>query len=205
MKNDAGERDGMAFDKAYFDTIRLDAVRGKFYRKSDVDALLKEISARAELQAAENEISRLKADKLEARLKELEAETDGAKDIARTIVSEAREEAERVLAEAREQADAVLADADEEAEVILGKAEEKREAFVLETMRQQEQAVSRIEEVYSSMKEQHAECIESINRIWQEFLSGLTLEEGEDLQPQTVPDDLEEKVGAIAEVLSNLE
>ena len=35
----------MAFDKAYFDGIKPAAVRGKFYRKTEIDSLLSEIAA----------------------------------------------------------------------------------------------------------------------------------------------------------------
>lgn len=183
----------MAFDKAAFDSVRLEAVRGKFYRKTEVDALLKELSAKAELQNAEDEIRRLKIDKMEARLKELEAETDGAKQIAQTIIGDAKEEAERILA-----------DAEEEAKEILSRTEEKRETIVSDMMRQQEQAVGRVEEVFSALKEQQAESIETINRIWQDFLCGIGPEEEGTEQSGTVPADLQERVGAIADVLTKI-
>jgi cell division septum initiation protein DivIVA len=184
----------MAFDKAFFDSIRLEAVRGKFYRKTEVDALLKELSARAELQNAEEEIRRLKTEKLEARMKELEAETDGAKQVAQTIVGDAKEEADRILAEAKERA----------AE-LLGSTEEQRETIVNDMMRQQEQAVGRVEEVFSVLKEQQAESIETINRIWQDFLCGIGPDEdGAGSGGTAVPADLKEKVGAIAEALTEI-
>ena len=167
----------MAFDKAYFDSIRLEAVRGRFYRKTEVDALLKELSAKAELQNAEEEIRRLKTDSMEARMKELEAETDGAKQIAQTIVGDAKEEADGILAEAKRKAEEILADAQEEAQELLGRTEEQREEIVSDMMRQQEQAVGRVEEVFSALKEQQNECIETINRIWQDFLCGIGPEE----------------------------
>lgn len=192
----------MAFDKSFFDSIRLDPVRGKFYRVGEVEALLKEIAARAELQEAESQILQLKTEKMEGRIRELEAETDGAKEIARTLVSEAREEAEKILSEAREKAREILADADDEAREMVRGADEERDAVVRETLQQQEAAVSRMEEVYSAMKENHEESIEKINRIWQDFLSHLLVEEE---TPEEVPADLTDKVGAIKDALSDFE
>lgn len=184
----------MALDKGFFDSIRLEAVRGKFYRKTEVDALLKELSARTELQHAEDEIRRLKNDKLEARLKELEAETDGAKQIAQTIIGDAKEEADRILAEA-----------EEKAKELLASTEEQRESIVSDMMRQQEQAVESVEEVFSALKEQQAESIETINRIWQDFLCGIGPEEpGTDRGFPAAPPDLKEKVGAIADALTKI-
>ena len=195
----------MAFDKAYFDSIRLEAVRGRFYRKTEVDALLKELSAKAELQNAEEEIRRLKTDSMEARMKELEAETDGAKQIAQTIVGDAKEEADGIIAEAKRKAEEILADAQEEAQELLGRTEEQREEIVSDMMRQQEQAVGRVEEVFSALKEQQNECIETINRIWQDFLCGIGPgEEGAAAGTAPAPADLQERVGAIAAVLTEI-
>ena len=46
------------------------------------------------------------------------------------------------------------------------------------------------------------ESIEKINRIWQDFLSHLLVEEE---TPEEVPADLTDKVGAIKDVLSDFE
>ena len=179
----------MAFDKAFFEGIKPAAVRGKFYRKTEIDSLLSEIAARAELQNSENELLRLKLSQAEAALTE---HTEGMNEVAKGIVSEARGEAERIIAEAKTEAGSILEE-----------ARGKSRGIIEATMRQQEFAAQKIEESYSAMKEQHEECIDSIRAAWQEFLCGLDTEE-EAPARDDVPSDLSEKVSAIADVMAEI-
>ena len=179
----------MAFDKAFFEGIKPAAVRGKFYRKTEIDSLLSEIAARAELQNSENELLRLKLSQAEAALTE---HTEGMNEVAKGIVSEARGEAERIIAEAKTEAGSILEE-----------ARGKSRGIIEATMRQQEFAAQKIEESYSAMKEQHEECIDSIRAAWQEFLCGLDTEE-EASERDHVPSDLSEKVSAIADVMAEI-
>ena len=179
----------MALDKAYFEGIKPAAVRGKFYRKTEIDSLLSEIAARAELQNSENELLRLKLGQAEAALNE---HTEGMNEVAKGIVSEARGEAERIIAEAKTEADRILED-----------ARGKSRGIIEATMRQQEFAAQKIEQSYSAMKEQHEECIDSIRAAWQEFLCGLDTDE-EAPARDDVPSDLSEKVSAIADVMAEI-
>ena len=179
----------MPLDKAYFAGISPETIRGRFYRKTEIDAILKEIAARVELQSSENELLSMKLARAQSSLSEL---NEGVNDVAQTIISDAKAEAESIIAGAKS-----------EAEELVEEAREKSRAIIDATMRQQELAAAKIEESYSAMKAQHEECIGSIRAAWQEFLIGLDTEEDE-LPDEEVPADLSEKVGAIADVLKDI-
>ena len=183
----------MALDKAYFDGLKPESIRGKFYRKTEIDALLKEIAARAELQNSENELLSMKLARAQAALQE---QTDGMNGVAQGIISDANEEAGRILADARAAAEA-------EAREILAEAREKSRGIIEATMRQQEYAAEKIEQSYSAMREQHEECISSIKAAWQEFLCGLDMEE-EEAPHDEAPPDLSEKVATLAQALNDI-
>lgn len=184
----------MPLDREYFAGIKPETVRGKFYRKSEIDAILKAIAARVEAQTTENELLSMKLRTAENAVMD---HAEGMSQVANTIVSDAKEEAERILADARKAAEA-------EAGEILAEAREKSRSIVEATMRQQELAAAKIEESYSAMKEQHEECIDSIRSAWQEFLIGLDSEEDAEPSGEKGPADLSEKVCAIADVLSEI-
>lgn len=185
--------DFVALDKAFFEGLRPETIRGKFYRKTEIDALLKEIAARAELQSSENELLSMKLSTAQNALQEHLVRNDGVNEVAQGIISEANEEADRILAEAKTAADDMIAG-----------AREKSRSIIEATMRQQEYAAAKIEENYSAMMEQHEECIYSLRAAWQEFLIGLE-PEGNELPVQSeTPADLSEKVASLAEALNDI-
>ncbi len=179
----------MSLDKAYFAGISPETVRGRFYRKSEIDAVLKEIAARVEQQSTENELLSMKLATAQNALRD---QTEGLNEVAQAIISDAKAESERIIAGAKS-----------EAEEIIEEAREKSRGIIEATMRQQELAAAKIEESYSAMKAQHEECIGSIRAAWQEFLCGLDTEEDE-FQNEEVPSDLSERVSAIADALKDL-
>ena len=179
----------MSLDKAYFAGISPETVRGRFYRKSEIDAVLKEIAARVEQQSTENELLSMKLATAQNALRD---QTEGLNEVAQGIISDAKAESERIIAGAKS-----------EAEEIIEEAREKSRGIIEATMRQQELAAAKIEESYSAMKAQHEECIGSIRAAWQEFLCGLDTEEDE-FQNEEVPSDLSERVSAIADALKDL-
>lgn len=179
----------MSLDKAYFAGISPETVRGRFYRKSEIDAVLKEIAARVEQQSTENELLSMKLAMAQNALRD---QTEGLNEVAQAIITDAKAESERIIAGAKS-----------EAEEIIEEAREKSRGIIEATMRQQELAAAKIEESYSAMKAQHEECIGSIRAAWQEFLCGLDTEENE-FQNEEVPSDLSERVSAIADALKDL-
>ena len=122
----------MPLDKAYFAGISPETVRGKFYRKPEIDAILKEIAARVELQSSENELLSMKLARAQTSISEM---NDGVNEVAQTIISDAKTEAESIIAGAKS-----------EAEELVEEAREKSRAIIKATMRQQELAAAKIEE-----------------------------------------------------------
>lgn len=170
----------MALDKEYFDSIHIDVVKKKYYNANKVEAVFSDIRARAEALSAENERLRAQLDLLNGKKAEIGEAVLSAQVIYRDIISKANARADEIIAE----------------------AELTRKDIVSETLRQQEYAVARVEKCYARMKEQHMACIEAINAEWQDFLCGLFPEDGEEA---AVPEDLSDKVGAIARELFDIE
>jgi restriction endonuclease S subunit len=94
--------------------------------------------------------------------------------------------------------------ANERAEEIVAEAKRRAEEITAETQRLQDEAVHRVEKLFRTMKAQHEAAIDTINAEWQDYLCGLYAERGEEPaaeEPEETPGDLEEKVGAIAQEL----
>ena len=169
----------MALDKKYFEDIKIDVVKKKYYNAKKVEAVFDDISRQAKELNAENERMRQALSALADRRVELGDAVLSAQGVYRGLVEKAREHAEEIVAEARQQAEEIRAEA----------------------QRQQDEAVHRVEKLFSTMKAQHEAAIETINAEWQDYLCGLYAERGGDAVPEKVPGDLGEKVGAIAQEL----
>lgn len=176
----------MALDKEYFDSIHIDVVKKKYYNANKVEAVFKDIRAQAEALQEENLRMRAELEALNGKKAEIGDAVLSAQTIYRDIVEKANVRADAILTEAKQQ----------------------REEMLEKTRQQQDYAVRRVENCYSRMKEQHMACIEALNAEWQDFLCGLFPEEEEAqgrLEPERVPGDLKEKVGAIAKTLFSMD
>lgn len=175
----------MALDAEYFDSIYIDVVKKKYYNANKVRAVFEDIRLQAEELNAENELLRRQLSELDGRKAELGDALLSAQAIYQQIV-------ERAKARAAE---------------IVEDAERRRDQILEESQRQQDYAVSRVEEAFGRIKQLHLASIEAINAEWQGFLCGLYPEQEEpDPEPEdALPEDLEEKVGAIAEQMHSLE
>ena len=169
----------MALDKKYFEDIKIDVVKKKYYNAKKVEAVFDDIRRQAKELNAENERMRQALSALADRRVELGDAVLSAQGVYRGLVEKAREHAEEIVAEARQQAEEIRAEA----------------------QRQQDEAMHRVEKLFSTMKAQHEAAIETINAEWQDYLCGLYAERGGEAVPEEVPDDLGEKVGAIAQEL----
>ena len=94
----------------------------------------------------------------------------------------------------------IIMDAQARAEEIVAEARAQSEELQAEAQRREDYAAERVEACFSRMKEQHMACIEALNDEWQDFLCGLYPEE----KPKA-PDDLSQKVDAIAKELFSIE
>ena len=61
-----------------------------------------------------------------------------------------------------------------------------------------------MEEAFGRLKQMHLDSIEAINAEWQDYLCGL-YPEPEEPEEEELPEDLEEKLGAIADQIQALE
>lgn len=172
----------MALDAEYFDSIYIEVVKKKYYNAGKVQAVFADVRRQAEELTAENERLRRQLDELNGRKAELGDALLSAQSIYQQIVERAKARAAEIVAE----------------------AEQRRDEIRQETQRQQEYSVGRVEEAFGRLKQMHLDSIDAINAEWQNFLCGL-YPEAEPREQETVPEDLEEKVGAIAEQMLSLE
>ena len=168
----------MALDQDYFDSIHIDVVKKKYYNANKVEAVLQDIRRQALALSEENALLH----------RQLEALNGQKNEIGDALLS-AKTISQQMIMDAQERADEIIAQADERSEEILAEAQ-----------RRQDYAVERVGACYSRMKEQHMACIEAINADWQDFLCGLFPEE-----EQSTPDDLSQKVDAIAKELFSMD
>ena len=184
----------MALDNKYFDSIHIDLVKRKYHYANEVEAVLQDIRRQAAALHVENETLRTRLSALteenEAMRAKLGALNDQKVEIGGAVLS-----AQAIYRE-------VLAKANQRAEEIVAAAERRRQEIIEETWRRQEHTVQYVESCYSRLKQQHLASIEALNAEWQDFLCGL-LTEDEELFP--APNDLEQKVGAIAQELLSME
>lgn len=165
----------MALDQGYFDAINIEVAKKKYYNANKVEAVLLDIRREAEAMNAEN-----------ARLREQLEQLSGEK---RAIGD--------VLISARAVARQIIADANERADTILREAEAKRDTILADAQTQENKAVSAVQSTFERLKERQMEIVEQLNAEYQAFLCSLAPEEEE----PSVPDDLSDKVSAIAKEL----
>ena len=172
----------MALDAEYFDSIYIDVVKKKYYNANKVRAVFEDIRRQAEALNAENLALRRQLSELNGRKVELGDALLSAQTIYQEIVERAKARAGEIVEE----------------------AEKRRDQILQETQRQQEYSVSRVEEAFGRLKQMHLDSIEAINAEWQDYLCGLYPEPEEPVEEE-LPEDLEEKLGAIADQIQALE
>ena len=172
----------MALDAEYFDSIYIDVVKKKYYNANKVRAVFEDIRRQAEALNAENLALRRQLSELNGRKVELGDALLSAQTIYQESVERAKARAGEIVAE----------------------AEKRRDQILQETQRQQEYSVSRVEEAFGRLKQMHLDSIEAINAEWQDYLCGL-YPEPEEPEEEELPEDLEEKLGAIADQIQALE
>jgi len=174
----------MALDADFFDSIAIDVVKKKYYNANKVHAVFDEIRRQAEELNAENAMLRQQLERFNDRKVEIGDAVLSAQAIYQEIVDRANARAEAIVENAQKRSARILA----------------------ESQQQQDYAVQRVEEAFNRMKQQHLASIDALNAEWQSFLCGLYPEEDAQApEAEDVPEDLEEKIGAIAEELFSLE
>ena len=171
----------MALNKEYFDAIHIDVVKKKYYNANKVEAVFSDIRQQAEAMYEENLAMKAQLEVLQGSKLEIGEAVLSAQTIYKDIVEKAKAEAAQIIEE----------------------AEAQRESIMAESTQMQEYAVHQVQACYTRLKEQHMASIEALNAEWQSFLCGLYPQEDapEEVKSPDVPEDLSEKVGAIAKEL----
>lgn len=196
----------MALDKQFFDSINIELVKRKFYNANKVNSLLSDIQAQALLLSEENIRLKAELESFRAQKAEISEAVLEAKKLSREILSKAESEAAELLTKARSEAEETLTSARGQAEAMVSDAQERRDELVNERQRQQELTVEKVENCFARLRQQHLEAVDTLNRQWQDFLVSL-YDGDEDTQPalpQSLPEDISDKLGNIAQQLEDI-
>lgn len=208
----------MALDKAYFDSINIDVAKKKYYNVNKVEAVLQDIRREAEALNEENASLR----------REVERMNGEKRSVGDALIS-ARELAQQIISEANAQADETVRSANARADEIIRGAQEQRDRIMAESQEQENYAAQYVRNTFEHLKERQLEAVRQLNEDYQKFLCGLfpddeaeadayeeplpeedepdAAEEDEEDEEvllenmETVPEDLREKVSAIAKAL----
>ena len=195
----------MALDAEFFDSIYIEVVKKKYYDAAKVQAVFEDIRRRAEELNEENARLRRELEQHNERRVELGDALLSAQSVYQDVVDKARVRADAITAEAEKRSQALLAETRRESEQILSRSR-----------KQEENAARRVEAAFDRMKQLHLASVDALNAQWQAFLWSLDGEEEPEPvreeeprpaepEPEELPADLEEKVGAIAQELFAME
>ena len=194
----------MALDAEYFDSIYIEVVKKKYYDAAKVQAVFEDIRRRAEELNEENARLRRELEQHNERRVELGDALLSAQSVYQDVVDKARAKADAITAEAEKRSQALMAETRRESEQILARSR-----------KQEENAARRVEAAFDRMKQLHLASVDALNAQWQAFLCSLDGEEEPESvreeprptepEPEELPADLEEKVGAIADQVFSLD
>jgi len=176
----------MALNNEYFDSIRIEIAKKKYYNAGKVDALLNDIRAQAVAMYDENLQLRRKLDEI----------SKGHEDISETLLS-ARSFSRSIIDDSSRKADEIIAAAEKRAAEIIAAAEQRAADMDENNRSNEDYAVSCVRESYDALRESLQQQLEEINGSYQSFLANFS----SPTVPAEVPADLSDKVGAIADEL----
>ncbi len=171
----------MILDKSYFNSIRLDTIRKKYYDADTVDRLLVDI--------------RSKADAMNREYVEMKAGFTEAEKAAETL----REENEDLRRKGQTLSQEILS-LREDLRAAQQQGEVLQEGLALQERTEAQQSVllRRFEALLSEEKEAHQKAVERLNERWKELLGTLG-------EADITPEDLGDKIGMIAQELREIE
>lgn len=182
----------MASGKEYLEFLGLEIARRKFYIAEKVEKVVEDLCRRTEALEAENSELRARAEALACGREEIGEAILSAKTISQQLIAEAREQAETMLEEARKKAECLVAEAEERTSELSAACESR-----------EQKTIRAVEDCYLRMREECLGTAKILDSEWQRFLCSFGEEapKGE----QELPGDLSERLGAIAQSLSEID
>lgn len=187
----------MALNNEYFDSIRIEIAKKKYYNAGKVDALLADIRRQALDMCAENEYLRAKLDEISKGREDITETLLSARSFSRSIIDDSNRKAEEITAAAEKRAEEISAEAKRHAEEIIAAAEQRAAEIEENNRSVEDYAISNVRESYETLRESLQAQLELVNNGWQSFLANFS---SEDI-PAEVPEDLSDKVSLIADEL----
>ena len=174
----------MALDQAYFDAISIDLVKKKYYNANKVEAVLEDIKRQALLLNRENELLGRQLYALHGQKDEIGDTLLSAKTIAQQIIADAQNQADKILTEAKRLSREMTAEAERNCREANAEAEAQRREMP-----------QRLGELEQRLRVQLLGMMEDLSGELRSF------SETEAPADEAAPDDLSDKVDAIAREL----
>ncbi|MGX8692550.1 MAG: DivIVA domain-containing protein [Clostridia bacterium] len=181
----------MALDQAYFDAIKIDLVKRKYYNANKVEAVLEDIRRQALLLNRENELLGRQLYALHGQKDEIGDALLSAKTIAQQIIADAQAQAEKILGEARR----LSREMTDEAERDCRETREETEA----ARRELAQRIDGLEQTV------RVRLLSLMDEVCTELRSYSGAADSDDQADEAAPADLSDKVGAIARELEAID
>ena len=182
----------MALSREYLESLGLEIAKRKYYNAARVESVIEELSRRSAALEEENVSLRKRIDSMSYSREEICEAILSAKTIAQHLVAEAREEADGILAGAREEAARTLAEAEERHRVLFAECDGL-----------EQKTIRNMENCYLQIREQGLSSVKLLDEEWRRFLCSFGEGAAQKADP-ALPEDLAERLGAIAESFSEL-
>lgn len=191
----------MPLDRDYLESLGLEIAKKKYYNAAKVESVIEDFSHRSAALEGENAALRERVEALSAGREEIGEAILSAKTIARQLIAEAEEQAQGLLAAAQKEADQTLAAAQEKAAALVAEAEEKRRSLLEGGEAREQQTIRGAQEAYLHLREQCLDAVKMLDGEWQRFLCSFADAPDEE---EKLPDDLADRLGELAECLSEI-
>jgi len=194
----------MALDKEYFDSIKLEIAKKKYYNANKVEAVLADIKEQAFALTEENENLKLRMSEIVRVKGDISDTLLSAKSISRTIISEASDHADDLIKKAEAQAADAVAEAENRAAALIAEAEGK----LAEVERRERDLTARYTKALEKLRVMQLGIIdeldEELEAIADEPCQCEEQEAAAENESVSAPEDLEEKISSIAEKLFSI-
>lgn len=178
----------MALDKEYFDSINIEIAKKKYYNANKVENVLADIREQAFAMIEENKNLRAQLAELKKFKCDISDTLLSAKTISQTMIEDAKNESDDIISKAEQKAAQIIEEA------------EKKSAEMEERNRLAEQkATENVEAAIERIRQMHMNSMMELDEVLQDYLDGMVPDDNE-----TVPEDLSDKVGAIASELFSI-